>query len=169
MAKLGFNHSVEEHTIIGVSGKEVAKLYIDNGDSNLIDRFRAFVDEFDTIDAKFKAAREHMPAEAVTDDGAVDPALWDAGKAIREADLYVKAQLAKVFGEENDFDEIFQRANVMSVTLNGNTALENFLEAVAPLIQGGVEARQEAMKAKASDAVIAAKQNRAQRRAPAKK
>lgn len=169
MAKLSFNQGVEVHEVIGANGAEVAKFYLDSGDSNLINRFRAFLDELPTVSEKYEAARKMMPESVRGEDGEVDTAVWDAGEAIRDADLYIKARLSEVFGASNDFDAIFEGSNVMSIALNGSTAIENFIDAVAPLMQGGIEARDAAMKEKASTAVIAAKQNRAQRRAPTKK
>lgn len=77
-----------------------------------------------------------------------------------EADKEVKKILQNVFGKQNDFDEIFCGANVLTVTGNGEMVLTNFLNALKPIIEDGARSF-----AKAQAEAVKKNQNRFQRRA----
>ena len=77
-----------------------------------------------------------------------------------EADKEVKKILQNVFGKQNDFDEIFCGANVLTVTGNGEMVLTNFLNALKPIIEDGARSF-----ARAQAETVKKNQNRAQRRA----
>lgn len=81
-----------------------------------------------------------------------------------EADKEVKKILQNVFGKQNDFDEIFCGANVLTVTGNGEMVLTNFLNALKPIIEDGARSF-----AKAQAEAVKKNQNRSQRRAAEKK
>ena len=83
-----------------------------------------------------------------------------------EADKHVKGILAWIFGDENDFNQIFGGMNLMAVGANGERLLTNFLNAILPVIQEGAE---ECAKQQVSGAVAQAQANRAARRAAARK
>lgn len=77
-----------------------------------------------------------------------------------EADKEVKKILQNVFGKQNDFDEIFCGANVLTVTGNGEMVLTNFLNALKPIIEDGARSF-----ARAQAEAVKKNQNRTQRRA----
>ena len=114
---------------------------------------------------------------AIEDIRKVEKALEDKFKALAaaganvsflqlsaEADKEVKRILADVFGSHNDFDAIFGGVNVMTPTFNGELVLTNFLNALLPIIEKGARDF-----AKGQAAAVKNVQNRAQRRASAKK
>ena len=57
--------------------------------------------------------------------------------ALCEADRQVKAILGQVFGPENDMEAIFGGMNLLAVGGNGQRLLENFLEAIEPVLHAG--------------------------------
>ena len=81
-----------------------------------------------------------------------------------EADREVKRILSEVFGNQNDFDEIFGGVNIMTPAGNGELVLTNFLYAMLPVIEKGAR-----NFAKGQAEAVKKTQNRAQRRAAAKK
>lgn len=60
---------------------------------------------------------------------------------LEEADKFAKAELAKAFGKQNDFDAIFDYVNAFTVTdSDGACVISNFLLAIAPIIKKDVNA-----------------------------
>lgn len=68
---------------------------------------------------------------------------------LREYDKKMKDQLSFVFGEWNDFDQIFSGVNVMAVSASGELIITNFLNGIRPIIEEGIRAyaKMEAQKA----------------------
>ena len=83
-------------------------------------------------------------------------------KLLKEADSEVKKILSWVFGEDNDFDKIFDGVNVMAVGSNGERVITNFIYAVLPVIEEGAK---KCADEQIGTAVAQAQQNRAARRA----
>ena len=65
-----------------------------------------------------------------------------------------------MFGEQNDFNAIFEGQNVLSIAGNGKFLITNFIEALQPIIESGVK---EYAKLEAANAVAQAKRERANR------
>lgn len=72
---------------------------------------------------------------------------------LAEYDKKVKEKLKYVFGEENNFDDIFEGGNVMALAGNGETIVSNFLEGIRPILENGIKAyaKLEAKKAVAGN------------------
>ena len=70
-----------------------------------------------------------------------------------EYDGKVKEKLRYVFGQENDFDKIFDGSNVMALASNGEMIITNFLDGIRPIIESGIKeyAKLEAKKAAAKN------------------
>ena len=86
-------------------------------------------------------------------------------KMLTDTDREVKKILADVFGNGNDFDEILEGVNLMAVGTNGERIITNFLNAIAPIFQEGIESF---VKQSTDNAVQQTQQNRAARRAKPK-
>lgn len=84
-------------------------------------------------------------------------------RLLKDADQKAKEVLSWVF-PGNDFDCILTGVNVMAVGANGERVITNFVNALIPIIEEGVNA---CTKEKTNAAVTAAQGNRAQRRAAA--
>lgn len=67
---------------------------------------------------------------------------------LSEYDSKVKERLRYVFGQENDFEEIFDGCNVMAIASNGEMVITNFLNGIRPIIEDGIKeyAKMEAKK-----------------------
>ena len=79
-----------------------------------------------------------------------------------ETDRFLKDRLSYVFGEENDFDQLFGGVSTLATASNGEWVITNFLNALKPELQAGAESY---WKNKKQAAVEQANRNRAQRRA----
>ena len=76
---------------------------------------------------------------------------------ILQADRDAKEQLKKVFGEENDFDELLNNVNVMAVCENGERVISNLIQALSPILEEGAK---NFLEAKARCAVEQAEKRR---------
>lgn len=81
---------------------------------------------------------------------------------LKRMDTEIKARLAHVFGEQNDFDALLGGISLMAYGKNGELVVTNFLNALAPYLEAGAKQH---MKEAASVAVSEARGKRAQRRA----
>ncbi len=151
MEKLTFDSGIKEYQING-SGV----LRFNPGDPNVYARLLDAADDIKAVENDLAEKAKGIPQE----DGAA------VLRLMTEADKRMKEILSRVFGAENDFNDILGGVNVMAVCDNGERAITNLLNALIPIIQEGAEkcARQQI-----GEAVEKAKQNRAQRRAQAKK
>ena len=133
-------------------------LRINASDPNLYDRFVQAIKDISALEDEMVAKAKELPKEA--DNGG------EFVHLMRQTDLKVKEKLNEVFGLDNDFDVILQKVNLMAVGENGERIITNLLAALTPLVEEGAKRFYEN---KANTAVAAAKANRAQRRAAAKK
>lgn len=155
MEKLTFDTGIREFEI---NGREI--LRFNPSDPNLYHRF------FDTCQKIEELAAEYakkIPSDPVELDGKGYPVASGQLAAMHDYDSQAKKLLSEVFGAENDFDRILGGVNLLAVARNGKCVINNFLEAMMPIIQDGAERYAKAM---ADAAVAQAKQNREQRRAP---
>lgn len=148
MKKLIFDTGIEEYEING--GKI---LRFNPADINIYNRLINAKDKIVQIESqmveKAKAASDEKMGETVV-------------ALLAEADAEMKKLLGEVFGGVNDFNDIFEGVNVMSVAKNGERIITNFLVSVTPILAAG--AKRTAREQSAID-VSAVKSNRAQRRA----
>lgn len=72
---------------------------------------------------------------------------------LAEYDEKVKEKLKYVFGQENDFDTIFNSENIMALASNGEMIITNFLNGIRPIVEKGIKsyAKLEAKKAVAGN------------------
>ena len=83
--------------------------------------------------ARFMAATEAIKAmEQEISQWGDDPL-----QAMCKADREVKAQLQKVFGPENDFDQLLGGVNLLAVASNGERVITNLLNALQPVLTAG--------------------------------
>lgn len=147
------------------------KLVIDNGlleleinnngvlrfnasDPNVYKRFYDLAEELPKLEEKYRAEVEAQGGDTA-ESGVV------VGK-MYEIDADIKSRLNKVFGPENDFDQLLGGVNLMAFGRNGERVITNLLSALKPYMESGAEKH---MKDRAEEAVAEAKMNRAQRRA----
>lgn len=143
MRELNFDSGIVEYR---VNGK--ATLSFNRSDPNLYNRIQDLSSKLAAIDSDLKKEKD------AADDGL---ALM---KILSAYDKRIKAELSFVFGEQNDFDAIFEGQNVMSIAGNGQLLITNFLDAIRPVIESGVK---EYAKLEAANAVAQAKRERANR------
>lgn len=143
MRELNFDSGIVEYR---VNGK--ATLSFNRSDPNLYNRMQDLSSKLAAIDSDLKKEKD------AADDGL---ALM---KILSAYDKRIKAELSFVFGEQNDFDAIFEGQNVLSIAGNGKFLITNFIEALQPIIESGVK---EYAKLEAANAVAQAKRERANR------
>lgn len=137
---LNFDTGVVEYVVNGG-----AHLRINPADINMAARFEALIGE---VEAIIKGIGEE-----------------DRAQGAFAADRECKEKLAGVFPCGNDFDAIFDGVNIMSPTDSGASVLENFLEAITPIVEEYTGKRVETMQERAKQAAKEAAANREQRRA----
>ena len=135
MEKLVFDNGIREFQINGFG-----VLRFNPCDLNVYARFVEAGD-------KLVAAESEMVARAKEMEGNRDAVL----RINTEADREVKKILGWVFGPRNDFDAIFEGVNVMSPGNNGERAITNFVNAIAPVVAEGAKecAKQQIREAEA--------------------
>jgi len=149
MAKdLSFSTGIVEYTLNGEPFR------VNMTDDNLYHRFLQLENVIEGVKAEFMERTKGLDVKLdltgfpKTDDDRIDVSALteeqvDAVMGRTEAlistsydiDQRVKQELAKVFGEDNDFDAIFQGANVMAFDADGNRIISNFFNAITPIIQ----------------------------------
>lgn len=145
MEKLTFDSGIQEFEI---NGKGI--LRFNPGDPNVYARLLEALDEIKAVETELVEKSK----EIQEDDGAA------VLRLMRQADKRMKEELTRVFGQENDFDEILGGVNVMAVCGNGERAVTNLLNALMPIIKEGAE---RCAKQQADKAVEEARLERAQR------
>ena len=143
MRELKFDSGIVEYR---VNGK--ATLSFNRSDPNLYNRMQELNGKLAAIDSDLKKEKD------AAEDGLALVKLFSA------YDKRIKAELSFVFGEQNDFDAIFEGQNVLSIAGNGKFLITNFIEALQPIIESGVK---EYAKLEAANAVAQAKRERANR------
>lgn len=143
MRELNFDSGIVEYR---VNGK--ATLSFNRSDPNLYNRMQELNGKLAAIDSDLKKEKD------AAEDGLALVKLFSA------YDKRIKAELSFVFGEQNDFDAIFEGQNVLSIAGNGKLLITNFIEALQPIIESGVK---EYAKLEAANAVAQAKRERANR------
>ncbi|UOX65494.1 hypothetical protein [Anaerotruncus colihominis] len=143
MRELNFDSGIVEYR---VNGK--ATLSFNRSDPNLYNRMQELNGKLAAIDSDLKKEKD------AAEDGLALVKLFSA------YDKRIKAELSFVFGEQNDFDAIFEGQNVLSIAGNGKFLITNFIEALQPIIESGVK---EYAKLEAANAVAQAKRERANR------
>jgi len=157
MQDLSFNRGVKEYTMNGTS------FWFNPSDQNFFYRFTqvqnnifALQDEYEERAKEFggKADLKELPVKSAKDGGSridvdslsddqLDAAMDTAesfSRIVYDLDQRVKAELRAAFHENNDFDAIFGGANVLAKDEDGNIILENFFNAIYPLIEDAAKA-----------------------------
>lgn len=150
MQQINFDTGLQEFKINGGGS-----LWFNPSDLNVYSRFMDAIEEIRKVETKLEEKVKALAAEGTG---------VDFLQLSKEADKEIKRILTEVFGNRNDFEEIFGGANVMSPTGNGEMVLTNFLNALKPVIEKGARSF-----AQSQAKIIKNGQNRAQRRAAAKK
>lgn len=150
MKKIFVNSGIEEYQV-----NDGGVLRFNPSDPNVYARFVDSMAKIRDVENEMVAkAEEIMKSEDQTGNG------WEVLRLIAEADQKIKKILNHVFGAGNDFNEILDGVNLMSVADNGERVITNFLDAVQPILLAGAE---KYAKQQTDAAVAEAKQNRAQR------
>ena len=120
MEKLNFDAGIQEYDLgFGVP------LRVNFSDPNLYERFLSLTDRIMEI------AKGYDGMEAAGGE--------DYLKFLRDADRKVKEVLNDTFGLGNDFDKIMGGTNMMAVATNGNLIVTNFIDAITPVMQDGID------------------------------
>ena len=155
MEKLVFDSGIKEYQI-GDGGV----LRFNPSDPNVYARF---------MDAQpaIEAVQEKLTEEAKSIEDSANPDATGGAvlQLMAKADKEIKQILSNIFGGDNDFDEILCGVNLLAIAGNGQMVITNLLNALQPIMVAGAE---RCAKRQAGNAVAAAKQNRAQRRAKKK-
>lgn len=147
MKKLNIDFGLEEFEINGKI------LRFNPSDINVYNRLMAAQDKIIAIEEKLEQRAEELPKEGTAE---------QVIKLMAEADAEMKAVLREIFGNQNDFEDIFAGVNVMTVAGNDERVITNFLAAIVPIIEAGAK---RAARAQAAENAAGIKGNRAQRRA----
>lgn len=123
MKKLQFDSGVKEYQV-----NDTGVLRFNPSDPNLFQRFLDAADEISTIEKDLTRG---------AGDGEQDGS-WVI-RAMAEADKKAKAVLTRVFGADNDFDQILGGVNLLAVGQNGERIITNLFEALLPILQDGAE------------------------------
>lgn len=128
----------------------IEEFELDNGkilrfnpaDLNLFDRFCASQDEILAVEREMTEK-----AEALGEKPSGEMFL----RLMADADAKMKKILNRVFGGNNDFEDIFDGVNLMSVGTNGERVITNFIAAITPILEEGARraANDEAVEAAA--------------------
>lgn len=162
MHALNFDTGVEEIPVNG--GRAVLRVNL--SDPNLYDRFTEVTARLQALIAEYEAAAKDLEVFHLDEKGWPVRTGDTLFEQMRALDVQVKEQLRYLLGEQNDLDAVFDGVNLLAVGVNGKYVLENFLDALSPLIGEGAE---NLAQDHAADAKAQAAQNRAARRAAAKK
>lgn len=130
-------------------------LIFNPSDLNLYHRFTELPRKMLELETNYKKL-----ATVISEDANEEETISSALGQLRQIDMDVKKELARVFGEQNDFDALFAGINLMSVAKNGERVITNFLDAITPYIEKGVS---KYAKDSAAIAVAQAKAARAKR------
>lgn len=127
-----------------------APLVFNPSDPNVYARYMHAMDEIESVETEMAAKANAI----VADDDSVETSL----QIMEETDRQIKAILNGIFGGENNFDSILMGVNLMAVTESGDRVINNLLNALSPIMEGGAKIYVEAE-------LKEAKLNREQRRA----
>jgi hypothetical protein len=130
-------------------------LMFNPSDLNLYHRFTELPKKMVELENNYKKL-----ATVISEDANEEETISSALGQLRQIDVAVKKELGRVFGEQNDFDDLFAGVNLMSVAKNGERVITNFLNAISPYIEKGVS---KYAKDSAAMAVAQAKAARAKR------
>ena len=132
MEKITFDTGVKTYQI-----NESGMLRFNPSDPNVYKRFKDIGVKIETLQAEYNERSKNM-----TDGG-------EAIDLLAEYDHRMKSELSLAFGPDNDFDQIFDGANIMAIAGNGELIITNFLAAITPIVEAGVKtyAKMEAQKA----------------------
>lgn len=147
MENLFFDSGIKEYSINGGS----KKLRISPSDPNLYARYVESLDKIKKYETEIQERVKGLNAE---DENHSEQIVL----IMRDYDLKMKSVLDDVFGCGNDFDDIFEGINLLALASNGDIVINNFMEAVRPIIEQGTKDFVASKKAQA-------KANREQRRA----
>lgn len=147
MEKLFFENGIRKFQI-----NNGAVLQFNPSDVNVYLRFIESADMLQKLESQMIQKAEEM--ETLNGEAVV--------RLMGETDAEVKKVLRHVFGEQNDFDAIFDGVNVMAVAPNGERVITNFIAAITPIMEEGAKSY---AKAKAAGVAGEVKKNRSQRRA----
>lgn len=154
MEALKLNTGIREFKI-----NERGVLRFNPSDPSIYSRFMEAGEKIQALESKMIEDAKKLNTESDDNHGTL------VLKMLTDTDREVKKILADVFGNGNDFDEILEGVNLMAVGTNGERIITNFLNAIAPIFQEGIESF---VKQSTDNAVQQAQQNRATRRAKPK-
>lgn len=141
MEQLNIDTGIQEYCI---NGKSV--LRFNPSDPNLYGRFLEAVESIKTIEHDLTQSGKELAGDGKK-----------TLELILQADKDTKSQLTKVFGEENDFNELLGDVNLMAVCANGERVITNLFEALSPILEMGA---QTFLQAKANQTLMQAQQRR---------
>lgn len=129
-------------------------LRVNLSDQNFYNRFMSIKEELKELEKEYTDKTKNFEGELdvkgfpVTDSGKIDTnKLSEEQKEIlnqraettltimTDIDNRIKRKLEDAFGNDNDFDKIFQGVNVMAFDIEGNRILSNFFDIITPEIE----------------------------------
>lgn len=120
--KITFDSGVKQYEINGR-----AVLRFNPSDPNLYKRFKEIGDYLVSLEKEVSAKSKDAASG------------MDMVELLSEYDGKVKEKLRYVFGQENDFEDIFEGENIMALASNGALIITNFLDAMRPIIEKGIK------------------------------
>lgn len=162
MQKISIDTGVQEFEINGGTAQGGGVLRFNPSDPNVYNRFFAMRGTLEALDEELNQEAKKLESAEMeqTEKAAAMLAL------LARYDGKIKAALAEIFGQENDFDKILAGVSLAAVAGNGQRVVQNLMEALAPILTEGAQLGADT---KADAALEKAQANRAQRRAAAKK
>ncbi len=142
MEKIQFDSGIRTYRINGS-----ATMRFNPADPNLYARFLETGEKMREIEKTLQEKAKTLKG----DDGR------GALSLMTEADGEMKKLLTFVFGDGNDFTEIFRGVNLLAVAENGERVITNFLQAIQPVLTAGAE---RCTREKEKEAVEKAKRRR---------
>lgn len=119
MEKISFDTGVRRYQI----GNGV--LQLNPTDPNLFARFEQVSKELADVEKEMEQRLQNTPADT------------SAVALLAEADERMKQLLNRLFGPENDFDQILGGVNLLAVASNGERVVTNLFAALEPVLTEG--------------------------------
>lgn len=152
MKTVSIDTGVEEFQI---NGKGI--LRFNPSDINVYNRFMESQEAIEQLEEEYVQKTEGIAAQS---DEKGFPQVGKLLAVTKELDSRVKERLSYVFGEQNDFDAIFEGVNLLAVTGNGERVITNFFQAFTPIIEKGISRYADARAKEAAEKAETARKAR---------
>lgn len=128
MNQLNFDSGIREYKI-----NDNGVLRFNPCDPNVYARFMEAAEKVQAVEDNFVNKAKELNTAGGDNHGEM------VLRLLSDADKEVKQILTDVFGKGNDFDQILGGLNLLAVGTNGERIITNFIYALLPIFQEGIE------------------------------